>query len=301
MTRAAIPAELRAAMAEIGPKWGANVSAHVRLMVEEFSRIQEQAPKSGVSVRRDIAYGAHPRQQFDVYLPNDAIQKRPALLFVHGGAFVDGSRNRTDEIYANIGYYFARHGIVAVNIGYRLAPEAMFPEASRDIGAVVAWARSHAGEIGADADRIVLMGHSAGGAHVATYAYDRRVWPAGDHGLAGLVVVSGRVRADNLSENPNAQKVEAYYGADPSVFDDRSPVTHVTRDSVPTFVAWAEYENPLIDVYCAELVWRLAAAKRRSPPVMWLKGHNHTSMIGHINTDEDALGAAIRAFIADPR
>lgn len=297
----AIPPELRATMAEIGPKWGTNVSAHVRLMVEEFSRIQARAPKSGISVHRDLSYGDHPRQQFDLYLPNDPGKKRPALLFVHGGAFVDGSRNRTNEIYANVAYYFARHGIVAINIGYRLAPEAVFPEASRDIGAVVAWAHSHAAEIGADPGRIFLMGHSAGGAHVATYAYDRRAWAEAGPGLAGLIVVSGRVRADNLPENPNARKVEAYYGADPSVYDDRSPVTHVTRQSVPTFVAWAEYENPLIDVYCAELVWRLSVAKRRSPPMMWLKGHNHTSLIGHINTDEDELGAAIRAFIADPR
>ena len=30
--------------------------------------------------------------------------------------------------------------------------------------------------------------------------------------LAGSIVVSGRVRADNLPTNPNARKVEAYYG-----------------------------------------------------------------------------------------
>jgi acetyl esterase/lipase len=301
MTGAKIPPELRALMTEMGPRWGANVPANVRLMVEEFSRVLAGAPKDGVSVRRDIGYGAHPRQSFDLYAPIAPGMARPAVIFVHGGAFVDGNRNRTDEIYANIGYYFARHGSVAINMGYRLAPDAVFPEASRDVGAVVAWARAHAAETGIDPNRIFLMGHSAGGAHVATYAYDARVWPAGGPGIAGLIVVSGRVRADNLPENPNARKVEAYYGTDASVYDDRSPVTHVTRSSVPTFVAWAEYENPLIDLYCAELVWRLSVAKRRSPPVNWMKGHNHTSMIGHINTEDDMLGAAIRAFIAEPR
>jgi acetyl esterase/lipase len=297
---AAIPASLRSLMAEIGPRWGADTSGNVRRVIDEFSLVLAHAPKLGAIVARDIAYGPHPRQAFDLYTPEAPGQGRPALIFVHGGAFTDGNRNRTNEIYSNVGWYFARHGIVTINTGYRLAPEIMFPESSRDIGKVVAWARANARDIGIDGKRVFLMGHSAGGAHVATYAYDSRAQNPGGPNLAGLVVLSGRVRADNLLENPNARRVEAYYGADASVYDDRSPVTHVAPDSVPTFIAWAEFENPLLDVYCAELTWRLGLAKRRTPPIMWLKGHNHSSLIAHINTEEDALGAAIRAFIADP-
>ena len=76
---------------------------------------------------------------------------------------------------------------------------------------------------------------------------------------------------------------------------------HINRDSVATFVAWAEFENPLIDVYCAELVFRLAEAKRKAPPMMWLPGHNHSSAIAHIGTSEDRLGKAIVSFIGNPR
>jgi acetyl esterase len=85
------------------------------------------------------------------------------------------------------------------------------------------------------------------------------------------------------------------------VLADVSPVSHVDECSVPTFVAWAEFENPLIDVHCAELCFRLAQAKRRAPLSMWLRGHNHTSSIAHINTAEDALGLAMLDFIAHPR
>ena len=296
-----IPPELRALMAEIGPRWREDVPGHVKRMRDEFTRLHAGISKAGVEVRRDIAYGSHPRQSFDVFLPASGGAGRAAVLFVHGGAFVEGQRNRTAEIYANVLYYFARHGIVGVNIGYRLAPEAAYPEATRDVAAVVQWVRRNAAELGVDPSRVFLMGHSAGGAHTASYAYDRRLHPAEGPGIAGLIVISGRVRADNLAENPNARKVEAYYGTDASRFADYSSVSHVDAKSVPTFIAMGEYENPLIDVYCLELASRLAEAKRRAPPVVWLKGHNHTSMIAHINTAEDALGQAMLAFIRDPR
>lgn len=295
-----IPDELWARMAEIGPRWGQNTSGNVKLMVDEFTRIHQRAPKDGVEVKKNIAYGAHERQKFDLFSPSAGGRKRPAVIFVHGGAFVEGDRNRTGEIYSNVTTYFARHGMVGVNIGYRLAPEARYPEATRDVASVVHWVRENADQIGVDRDRIFLMAHSAGGAHAGSYAYDRRLQPKDGPGLAGLIIVSGRMRADNLPENPNAKKVEAYYGSDPKVLDDCSPVSHIDAASLPTFVAWGEYENPLIDVYCAELAYRLAAAKRKSPPVVYMKGHNHTSMIAHLNTAEDTLGRAIRAFVERP-
>ena len=295
-----IPAELRALMAEIGPQWSPRL--HVKLMVERFSEVLKASPKDGMTVRRDIAYGDHPRQMIDVYLPADGKTSRPAVLFVHGGAFLDGHRNRSGQIYSNVTTYFARHGVVGINIGYRLADDTGYPGATQDIARVVEWTHAHAAEIGVDPSRIFLMGHSAGAAHAGSYAYDKRLQPAGGPAIAGFVAISGRVRAENLPENPNGHKVVTYYGtSDTDRLNDVSPVSHVTADSVPTFVAWSEYENPLIDLHCAELVYRLSAAKRRSPPVVWLRGHNHTSTIAHINTAEDVLGRAMLAFIADPR
>jgi acetyl esterase/lipase len=287
-------------MAEIGPRWSPSV--HIKQMIESFSAVLKHSPKDGVTVRRDVPYGSHPRQMLDIYLPNNNGTQRVAVLFVHGGAFIDGSRNRSDEIFANVMIYFARHGIVGINVGYRLAGDAPYPGGTEDMARVVKWTRENSSRIGVDPSRIFLMGHSAGAAHAGSYAYDKRFQPVGGHGLAGLIVVSGRMRAENRPENPNGQKVVAYYGtSNPEELNDVSPVTHVNSSSVPTFVAWAEYENPLIDVHCAELVFRLSVAKTRTPPVVWLRGHNHSSSIAHFNTAEDMLGRAILDFITDPR
>jgi acetyl esterase/lipase len=297
-----IPPALRQLMAEVGPRWGQDVRSHIKLMLEEFSKVLVNAPREGVTVTRNIRYGTHERHELDIFMPAGGKAKRPAVLFVHGGAFLDGNRNRTEQIYSNVLYYFARHGIVGVNIGYRLAGDATYPGATFDVGDAVRHVRDHADELGIDRDRIFLMGHSAGCAHAGSYAYDKRFQPADGHGLRGFIVVSGRVRADVFPDNPNAKRVETYYEtADAATLDALSPVSHVGADSVATFVAWGEYENPLLDIHCAELVFRLGQAKRRTPPMMWLKGHNHTSTIGHFNTADDALGRAILAFIDDPR
>ncbi len=297
-----IPDDLRAMMAEIGPRWGTNPAGHVKLMIDRFSEVLKRSPKTGVNVQRGIPYGPHPRQMFDLFIPDRLEADRSALVFVHGGAFLDGHPNRSDEIYSNVLQYFARHGIVGINMGYRLAGDAKYPAATDDVASVIKWTREHAGEIGIDASRIFLMAHSAGAAHAGSYAYDKRLQPSGGPGIAGFIVVSGRVRAETLPENPNAHKVADYYDTtDAAMLDDFSSVNHVGPESVPTFVAWAEYENPLIDLHCTELVYRLAAAKRRSPPVFWLRGHNHTSAIGHINTAEDDLGRALLDFIVSPR
>lgn len=296
-----IPDSLLALMAEIGPRWAQDTAGHSRLMMEQFTALLARAPKDGVSVTRDVAYGAHPRQRLDLFLPEAGPKPRPALMFVHGGAFTEGERNRTSEVYANVLYYFARHGVAGVNVGYRLAPEARYPQGSLDVGAAVSWIRGRAYDFGIDPARLFLMGHSAGGAHVASYAYDRRLQPPAGSGLAGLIVVSGRVRADNLPENPNARRVETYYGADTTRYEELSALACAGADSLPTLIAFGEYENPLLDVYCLELAWRLGIAKRRSPRIVYLAGHNHASMIAHFNTAEERLGRAILNFIEHPR
>jgi acetyl esterase len=297
-----IPEALRALMAEIGPRWGTNPAAHVKLMIDQFSEVLKRAPEDCVAVRSGIAYGPHPRQIIDLFTPDDRHTRRAAVVFVHGGAFLDGHPNRTKEIYSNVLRYFARSGIVGVNVGYRLAGDVKYPGATEDIASVIKWVQQHSDDIGVDASKIFLMGHSAGAAHAGSYAYNKLLQPASGPGIAGFIVVSGRVRVETLAENPNAHKIAAYYETtDAARLDEVSPVSHVSADSVPTFVAWAEFENPLIDLHCAELVFRLAAAKRRSPPTFWLRGHNHTSAIGHINTAEDELGRALLEFIANPR
>jgi acetyl esterase len=282
-------------MAELGPKWGTNVRVHVTQVLDAFSELLRQAPKEA-SVARDLPYGPHPRHVVDVYSPRSAA-KAPVIVFAHGGAFVDGNKDRDAEIYSNVGWYFARNGVVLVNTEYRLAPEFKYPAATDDIGAAVDWVRGNIERFGGDARRVFVMGHSAGACHVGLYAYDPRFGAVGTKRVSGLIVVSGRVRTENSAENPNASKVEAYVGSDAAALEQASVVNHVNQDSVPTMVAFGEWENPLLDLHCVELLHRLSQCTRVAPRVVRLGGYTHSGMIAHFNTAEERVGKEILAFI----
>ena len=96
-----IPASLRALMAEVGPKWRDDTAGHVDMMITAFSEVLKLVSRDDVTVHRDLAYGPHERQQLDAFLPAGNVTAPPVVLFVHGGAFVSGHRNRTCLLYTS--------------------------------------------------------------------------------------------------------------------------------------------------------------------------------------------------------
>jgi acetyl esterase/lipase len=291
------PDALRRLMAELGPVWARDIRAHRNQVWAAFEPLLRAAATDGVDCTRDIRYGEHPRHVLDVYRPSGGVRgtRRPVVVFVHGGAFVRGERNISDVAYANVLTWFARQGLVGVNMEYRLAPEAPWPAGADDVAAVVRWIEGHVAEYGGDARNVVLIGHSSGGTHVASYVFDPHLGYLG-HGVRGAVLLSARLRADRLSINPNAAGVEAYFGQDEALLARRSPVTHAAASARPVLIAVAQFENPLLDVYGAEMAQRVGAARGQLPRFLQLAGHNHISMVAHFNTGEETLGREILAF-----
>ena len=88
----------------------------------------------------------------------------PLLVFYHGGGQVIGDLDTHDDLCRHI----CRDGAVHVlSVDYRLAPEHKAPAGNDDAYAAYQWALDHAGELGADADRVAVGGDSEiGRAHV---------------------------------------------------------------------------------------------------------------------------------------
>jgi len=81
-----------------------------------------------------------------------------------------------------------RFGGVCVTVGYRLAPDFPDPTPVEDTYAALAWMADHAGELGIDPGRVVIVGRSAGGglgAGAALLARDR-----GGPALLGQLFIS---------------------------------------------------------------------------------------------------------------
>ncbi|MDQ6684730.1 MAG: alpha/beta hydrolase, partial [Pseudomonadota bacterium] len=256
------PAALDALLASIGPRWQLDIRAHSQQVKEAYEPLLAAAPRGDITITRDLAYGPHPRQVLDVFKPARVEALAPVVAFVHGGAFVRGDKRATTQIYDNVALWFARQGCIGLNVEYRLAPEVVYPAGGEDVTRAVHWLREHAAEFGGDPWRLFLIGHSAGGTHAAAAAFDPAVTAGRRLPIAALVLISARLRADRLDENPNADGVAAYFGADASLDDSRSPLAHVATSDVPVMVAVAQYENPLLDVYGLEFAQRLGAVRR---------------------------------------
>lgn len=87
-------------------------------------------------------------------------QRRPVLVWFHGGGHVIGSLDTHDTMARNL---CREAGCTVVSVDYRMGPEHPFPAAVDDCAAVVRRLAAHPDELGADPERIAVGGDSAGG------------------------------------------------------------------------------------------------------------------------------------------
>src|ERR1700722_16563259 len=111
-----------------------------------------------IEERKDVVYGDAGNRplKLDVYRP--AQRNGAAVLVVHGGGWSRGSKG----MLVNCCRVLAGQGFVALAQEYRLTGEAPFPANIHDVKRAIRWAKQNAGELGFDADRLCLEGHSAG-------------------------------------------------------------------------------------------------------------------------------------------
>jgi acetyl esterase/lipase len=119
----------------------------------------------------NVAYGPAALQAFDIALPASRNATTPLVIVIHGGAWITGDKSELAFLASGL---FAR-GFAVANVNYRLASFGNDNIGMQldDIGRAIEFAQARASTYGFNAQRVYLVGHSAG-AHLAlTYAYSR--------------------------------------------------------------------------------------------------------------------------------
>lgn len=170
-----------------------------------------------------LAYGDHPRQRLDLFLPGRA----PAglLTFIHGGYWLDFGR----EDFSHLAAGALAQGWAVAMPSYRLAPEVRLAAIAQDVAAAVARAQAEVPDL-----PLVLTGHSAGG-HLAARLALADLAPAG---LARVVPISPLGELAPLMQTA----MNADLRLDPAQCEAESPARH--RPTCPAHIWVGGRERP---------------------------------------------------------
>ncbi|WP_234267412.1 alpha/beta hydrolase [Hydrogenophaga sp. NFH-34] len=189
------------------------------------------------------------------FRPQGATAALPALVYLHGGAWMQGSPETHWDITAG---FAALNQQAVFSVDYALAPEQPFPRALHETLAVARWVHDHAAALGLRADAIAIGGDSAGGNLAAAATLELRGTPQAPRAQL-LIYPATEFTLDRPSHRENANgplvtvasmpMVNAMYCPDTSLHltPPVSPLRAASHAGLPpAFVAVAQHD-PLRD------------------------------------------------------
>lgn len=233
-----------------------------------------------------------PRLRLDVYEPLNKPapgEKRPAILQIHGGAWVLGSKDEQGIPLLN---HLASCGWVGFNANYRLSslsPKVRYPDHLVDCKTALAWIREHADEYNVDPNFVVVTGGSAGGhlcALMALTQNDPRYQPGfedADTSVQAAVPFYGVYDfTDRLGLNgPQFRELlerivmGVSMQTDPEAWSAYSPIDQITDDAPPMMMVHGD-RDVLVPVEGARaFVARLREVSRQPVVYTELRGAQH--------------------------
>lgn len=150
----------------------------------------EKHVPAGIVSRRDIAYGEGSDETFDLYYPEGTDAPRPTIVWVHGGAFVAGSKGGV----ANYLRVLAGHGYTAIAVEYSKGYGTTYPKPVEQVNAALGFLVRRPLDLKVDPATIILAGDSAG-AQIASQVALITTDPA----YASAIGISPQLKATQLS------------------------------------------------------------------------------------------------------
>jgi len=258
----------------------------------------------GVEVRKNLAYReGHDRWKLDVYLPSSPSPKggRPGLVFVHGGGWKSGSKDRGQ--WVSLPSSYAAKGYVCISVNYRLTGDGGgFPQCVHDVQNAVRWFRANASDFGLDPNRIGAYGNSAG-AHLVSMlglagaeANLEGDGPHLDQSSLVAAVCASATPSNFLSWKgepfPNRGLLEGPEESIEKRRSDASPISHVSREAPPFLLIHAQDDTVVPFPQGKILEEKLKAAGAKDVTLMSFKNGGH----GVFSSKKDQTHPAMEAF-----
>ncbi|MCF4101073.1 pectinesterase family protein [Gillisia sp. M10.2A] len=162
----------------------------------------------------------------DVYIPDTGAEKYPAVLLIHGGGWLTGSK----ENQRVMAQHLANNGYVAVTATYRLGTEARYPAGVEDLIDALKWMRENSDKCQVNTAEIAVLGASAG-AQLAT------LLGVADKSIKAIVNIDGIVSFIH----PDAEEgwmAATWLGGEKEekndVWKEASPLEYVNENTPPT-------------------------------------------------------------------
>lgn len=278
------------------------------VMLRDLPWLRLFRAKHDVEVLRNVFYVAgsrNPKHRLDIYRPRGK-KGCPVVHFIHGGYWITGDKEyylAFTGLYANIGVAFARRGICAVVQSYRLAPSVSFEDVLGDVRAGIAWTQRSIAEFGGDPEKMVLMGHSAGG-HLSAYlAADREALAASGirpEGIKGFISLSGIFDLEDMSKAHDAtfneQVTYSVFGRDPATLLRWSPLANFRVGMPPTLLLVGERDFPYLRPQAERAAERLKQLNN-DRDFHIVPGYTHMDMVIRFGREPDPVLDHVLAFI----
>ncbi|WP_395625480.1 alpha/beta hydrolase fold domain-containing protein [Daejeonella sp.] len=257
---------------------------------------------AGIGIKRDISYRGQTlnvRNQLDVYYPKNTKTPKDVLVFIHGGSWDSGKK----ETYWWLGKNLARKNVISVIINYSLSPKAQYEEMAFDCSEAIKWVKDSIAQFGGSADRIFVMGHSAGGHLAALINNDPRFFKqAGISNPIRAVILNDGFGMD-MFEYLNAAKknkqTESFmntFSRDANLWKTGSPIFYLENVQNPYLIFVGEDTYPAIKLQSDRLYNQLIITNKKSE-INIIKRKKHIGMISQMIFSSNKMYDMILSFM----
>lgn len=187
---------------------------------------------ANVRVVRDVPYGHHEKQRFDVYAPPEA-RGAPVIFLVHGGGWKRSDKTMRSVVENKLAHWVPQ-GYIVISTNYRMLPDTGPLDQAKDLRQALATAQNMAASWGGDRNRFVLMGHSAGAHLVGLLASaPQAALPGTSPWLGTILLDSAAMNVVEIMEDRHLRFYDDAFGSDPAYWKAASPFHALQRKIAP--------------------------------------------------------------------